>query len=393
MNKAITVLVALLLVGPTLPLLAVGLLANPAANPACVTGAGLTVGQIPGSLAVTSGDGHTVTLDGAQLTNAATIITTGGRVPGVNRDAITVALMAGLTESGLRNLSNATAYPQTAGMPNDGDGADHDSLGLFQMRHASGWGTVENLMDPQFQVRAFLGGPTGPNYPSPRGLLDIPAWEDMGQGQAAQAVENSAYPNRYANWQQAAETILMALTQPGGTSNTTSTISDGSAVPESSGVVFPLPASTWTETSRFGWRIHPITHVTTFHAGTDYAAPDGTPILAAADGVVTYAGPKGGYGNAITIQHTIGGQTFTSLYGHMWDGHLYVTAGQRVVIGQHIGDVGSNGNSTGPHLHFEIHDSSGQAIDSNQWLAGHDAASVDTPAVSAAGCYLPGGQA
>lgn len=385
-----TGLLALLLAGPALPLLAVGLLANPAAKATCVMGAGLTVGDVPDTLTVTGGAGP-VTLGRAQVGNAATIITAGARVPGANRDAIIVALMAALTESGLLNLANTAAYPQTATMPNDGDGADHDSVGLFQMRHASGWGGVADLMDPQFQVRAFMGGPTGPNYPSPRGLLDIPGWQAMDKGQAAQAVENSAYPDRYAAWQRAAETILATLTQPA--SAGTGASDGGLAVAETSRVVFPLPAGTWTQTSPFGWRVHPIAGVEAFHAGTDYAAPNGTPILAVADGTVTYAGPQPGYGNAITIRHTVGGQTFTSLYGHMWDGHLYVQAGQTVVAGQHIADVGSNGDSTGPHLHVEVHDPSGAPIDPAVWLAGHGAASLDAPAANTSGCYLRGGDA
>jgi murein DD-endopeptidase len=55
------------------------------------------------------------------------------------------------------------------------------------MRPQSGWGTVEELMDPDYQAAAFFGGPDGPNHGSPRGLLDIPGWEEMGKGEAAQA--------------------------------------------------------------------------------------------------------------------------------------------------------------------------------------------------------------
>src|SRR5699024_11769818 len=112
----------------------------------------------------------------------------------ITRDGLVIALMAALTESTLRQLANTSAYPESANYPNDGDGSDHDSLGLFQMRPQSGWGTVAELMDPTYQARAFFGGPDGPNYPSPRGLLDIPGWEQLDKGEAAQAVEVSAYP-------------------------------------------------------------------------------------------------------------------------------------------------------------------------------------------------------
>ena len=108
--------------------------------------------------------------------------------------------MAALTESTLRMLANTSAYPESANYPNDGNGGDHDSLGLFQMRPQSGWGTVAELMDPIYQAQAFFGGPTGPNHPSPRGLLDIPGWEQMDPAEAAQAVEVSAYPDRYRDY-------------------------------------------------------------------------------------------------------------------------------------------------------------------------------------------------
>lgn len=104
--------------------------------------------------------------------------------------------------------------PSADPYPNDGDASDHDSLGLFQMRPQAGWGTVPDLMDPVYQARAFFGGPTGPNHPSPRGLLDIPGWQTLSKGEAAQAVEVSAYPDRYANYEPVAEQILTTLTTP-----------------------------------------------------------------------------------------------------------------------------------------------------------------------------------
>ncbi len=130
--------------------------------------------------------------------------------------------------------------------------------------------------------------------------------------------------------------------------------------------------------SPFGPRVHPITAEQSFHTGTDFAAPDGTPILAAADGVVTVAGPVGGYGNLIVIEHRIDGQIVATGYGHMWDNGIHVHVGDRVTAGQHIADVGSNGMSTGPHLHFEVRPggTNGTAIDSAKWLNDHHAANL-----------------
>ena len=115
-----------------------------------------------------------------------------------------------------------------------------------------------------------------------------------------------------------------------------------------SGTVFPLSVAA-PITSLFGWRVHPITGDRRFHAGTDLGAPTGTPILAAARGQVESANWLGGYGLAVTINH---GSAQQSLYGHMSE--IFVQPGQWVEPGTVIGRVGSTGNSTGPHLHFEI---------------------------------------
>ncbi|HMR12116.1 MAG TPA: M23 family metallopeptidase [Arachnia sp.] len=362
-------------------MLSVGVLMNPAATATCVVDGAVTVGDVPDELEVTTANGETFTLNQTQLTHAATIIETGSAIDGVTRDGLVIALMAALTESTLRMLSNTSVYPESANYPNDGDGSDNDSLGLFQMRPQSGWGTVAELMDPTYQAQAFFGGPTGPNHPSPRGLLDIPGWEQMNKGEAAQAVEVSAYPDRYRNYEPVAETILTTTTSA-------SVTGDGGIVPvaqpagpESSRVVFPVPEGTWVLTSEYGPRVHPITGEDSFHTGTDFAAPDGTPILAAADGTVTVAEFSGGYGGLIVIEHTIDGQTIATAYGHMWEHGIHIQAGDIVTAGQHIGDIGSSGNSTGPHLHFEVRlgGTDGDHTDPAAWLNSHDAADLPEP--------------
>ncbi len=125
-----------------------------------------------------------------------------------------------------------------------------------------------------------------------------------------------------------------------------------------SGVVFPLSVAA-PITSLFGWRVHPITGDRRFHAGTDIGAPTGTPILAAAKGQVETASWIGGYGLAVIINHSSAQQT---LYGHMSE--ILVQPGQWVEPGTVIGRVGSTGNSTGPHLHFEI-----RHLTQNGWVA------------------------
>lgn len=101
--------------------------------------------------------------------------------------------------------------------------------------------------------------------------------------------------------------------------------------------------------SPFGMRFHPILLIWRMHTGIDFGAAYGAAIHAAGTGVVVTAGPMGGYGNAVLIDH---GGGLATLYGHT--SRIVVSAGQHVTAGQVIGYVGSTGESTGPHLHFEV---------------------------------------
>jgi murein DD-endopeptidase MepM/ murein hydrolase activator NlpD len=106
---------------------------------------------------------------------------------------------------------------------------------------------------------------------------------------------------------------------------------------------------TGTITSPFGWRSNPFGGAPEFHQGLDIAAPTGTTVTAAAGGTVIMAQWYGGYGNYILIDH---GGGYSTGYGHL--SAIYVSVGQKVARGQAIGAVGSTGESTGPHLHFEV---------------------------------------
>ena len=114
-------------------------------------------------------------------------------------------------------------------------------------------------------------------------------------------------------------------------------------------LIWPTPSCT-TNSSAYGWRIHPIYGTRKFHAGEDIPASYGAEILAAASGTVITAGWVSGYGNYTVIDH--GGGMMTA-YGHQ--STIAVSVGQTVTQGQVIGYVGSTGNSTGPHLHFEVY--------------------------------------
>ena len=103
--------------------------------------------------------------------------------------------------------------------------------------------------------------------------------------------------------------------------------------------------------SAFGMRKHPIDGYNKMHKGTDFAAPMGTPIMASGDGVITRAKWCGGGGNCIQIKHN---STYQTVYAHMKNFARGIKVGLRVKQGQIIGYVGSTGNSTGPHLHYEV---------------------------------------
>ena len=138
-------------------------------------------------------------------------------------------------------------------------------------------------------------------------------------------------------------TYVPPTTRPSGTDTTPST-----QAPSSSGWVSPL--SSYTLTSPFGMRIHPIKKVWKMHQGVDMSAPQGTPIYAAKSGKVTKTSYQaGGAGYYVSINH---GDGFSSVYMHMT--HYIVSPGDYVSAGQVIGYVGSTGGSTGPHLHFGI---------------------------------------
>lgn len=116
-------------------------------------------------------------------------------------------------------------------------------------------------------------------------------------------------------------------------------------------------------TSTFGHRENPFSGsgVET-HKGLDISGPMGAPVKAMAKGEVTFAGPRGGFGNCIMLKH---GNGFETLYGHL--SKILVRPGQQIEIGQQIGNIGSTGRSTGPHLHYEVH-RNGEKINPQSFL-------------------------
>ena len=153
---------------------------------------------------------------------------------------------------------------------------------------------------------------------------------------ARKAAEEAA--RQQAQQQQQQQSQPTQPTQP-----TTPTYTTGSG-----SMIWPCP-SCHTITSEFGWRIHPINGTSKYHSGVDIGASYGATVIAADSGTVITAGWVSGYGNCIVISH---GNGVSTLYGHL--SSIAVSSGQSVSQGQTIGYVGSTGNSTGPHLHWEV---------------------------------------
>ncbi|WP_258365979.1 MULTISPECIES: LysM peptidoglycan-binding domain-containing protein [unclassified Curtobacterium] len=133
-------------------------------------------------------------LSSEQRANAATIVRV-GRSLGVPDRGLVIALATAMQESSLRNLAHG----------------DRDSVGLFQQRPSQGWGTPAQLQDTVYASELFFGGSRNPNPGVTRGLLDVPGWSSMSVTEAAQAVQLSAYPKAYAQWEQSAAAWLRSL--------------------------------------------------------------------------------------------------------------------------------------------------------------------------------------
>jgi murein DD-endopeptidase MepM/ murein hydrolase activator NlpD len=146
----------------------------------------------------------------------------------------------------------------------------------------------------------------------------------------------------------------------------------GDATPVGATVRWPFGGATRISDG-FGPRSAPCGGCSTFHDGLDMNPGAGTPIGAVADGVVSSvtAFDGGGLGVHVMIDHVVDGQKVTSTYGHMLAGSAAVSEGQSVIAGQLLGAVGSTGQSTGAHLHLEIHLDGVTAVDPYGWLTQH----------------------
>jgi hypothetical protein len=240
---------ALLLCG--LPVLTI-LAQAPQANACTSTATNNTPGTIN-----TRGPGPVAAWNSTQTTNAAIIIAVGKNLPIPPRGWV-IAVATAMTESRLTNSAVAT---------------DHDSVGLFQQRPSQGWGTVAQLTDPAYASRKFY-----------EKLLTIPQWESLPVGKAAQAVQRSAFPDRYTKFEADAEQMVVAVTG-------VAAITDLPGASLVNCATKPtIAASGWTQpvkaniTSGFRTADRPN------HQGVDLGAPRNTVIRAASAGRIVWAG-------------------------------------------------------------------------------------------------------
>jgi murein DD-endopeptidase MepM/ murein hydrolase activator NlpD len=276
----------------------------------------------------------------AQIRNAAIIIKTGADL-GMPPRAWVIAIATAMQESRLSNLGNL------------GSRNDHDSLGLFQQRPSAGWGTPAQVTDPVYASTKFYTK-----------LKTVRNWENLSLTEAAQRVQVSAFPDAYAKHEAVATQIVNMLAHGAARAvgNLTKMVCLSAAGGQIAASGWTIPVKGATIGSGFRTPDRPT------HEGVDLIVPRYTPIHAAASGIVSvvkcnvdHRGThtcdidgwpgKGGCGWMVEIEHA--GNVMTR-YCHMVQ-HPGVRVGQKVVAGQQIGLVGTSGNSSGPHLHFEVH--------------------------------------
>ncbi|MFI7283595.1 M23 family metallopeptidase [Micromonospora chersina] len=283
-----------------------------------------------------------------QLRNAAVIIKVGQDMKVPARGWV-IALSTAMQESALRNLANSTV-PASLALPHEGVGADHDSLGLFQQR--PGWGSVEQRMTPSYTARKFY-----------EKMVRVRDWQHRPLTVVAQRVQVSAFPDAYAKHEDLAGRIVDALA--GGAARTVEIA--GKAVCDAAAGA-RIAASGWTAPLPGGVVSGFRTTERPSHNGVDLAADKRTEIHAASAGRVLVARcdpdhsgkrdcdrdgwpGKGGCGWFVDILHAGG---YITRYCHMIE-RPRVVPGQSVEAGEVIGLSGTSGNSSGPHLHFEVH--------------------------------------
>ncbi|WP_299039851.1 M23 family metallopeptidase [uncultured Pseudokineococcus sp.] len=300
---------------------------------------------------------------GEQLVNAAHIMNAGAQAGLSVRDQ-TIGVMTAMGESSLRNIDYGDW--ETRGVRN-ADGSRTTSLGLFQQQGNGAWGSYADRMDPSRSATSFF-----------RVLAEVEGREQMAPTRVANRVQRNDDPEHYTRWWDPAVAVVDALTTSGALASsgaavlpaadvtTPATAPEVPAAPASTSralceadaaSIVPVAAGGWTRpaegrlSSSYGMRFHPTKHVWRLHGGIDLAPGCAEPVRAAASGVVARSGPAASYGTLIVLDHGGGVSTY---YAHAYSRDLLVGVGEQVAAGQQIARVGSAGDSSGCHLHFEV---------------------------------------
>ncbi len=312
-----------------------------------IGGGGAAAGATcPGVVAVPKLPKITGGFDGwnaSQVSNAARIVAVGRDLKLPSR-AWVIAVATSIQESTLNNLGHL------------GDENDHDSLGLFQQRPSAGWGTPAQVRIPEYAAKKFYNK-----------LVDVKGWLGMTLTKAAQKVQRSAFPGAYAKWEKSAEKLVAHVTGlpglaqlgagPPGAECGNHAAAEANPTASAGGWVNPVNAKVG---GPFGeWRGDHM------HAGVDLIASRHTPIYSAAAGTVIRVKCNSSNGNCdrdgspsvrgcgwyAEVRHA---GNMVTRYCHMVS-RPRVEVGDRVAVGDLIGNVGSSGGSSGPHLHYEVH--------------------------------------
>lgn len=296
----------------------------------------------------------------ARVRNLTTLVARGKRM-GVPPRGIQIGIATALTESQGLNLASR-AVPASLNYPHDDVAAgDFDSIGIMQQRVSMGWfDTIANGMKVDGQVTTFFDR-----------LLKVNGWQVMSFSGAAQAVQRSAFPDRYG--QREAEAVAyyeqLAGTPAATGGPATGVVDECGVIVDSAGAVVsgewahPLKPAAYVLTSPFGWRV--LRGIPNLHKGQDLAVPVGTDLHAVCSGVVDYAPVMDPYGGGKQVDINCGGGIVAKL---MHNSVVLVTVGQKVKAGDVIAKTGNTGNSTGPHSHVQINEN-GQPVEPMAFFA------------------------
>lgn len=299
-----------------------------------------------GGVAAPAGTQATAQWSAEQRANAATI-TAVGKGRGLPARAAQIAVATAIQESTLRNIEYG----------------DRDSVGLFQQRTSQGWGSVAQIMDPVYSAGKFYDG-----------LAKINGWQSMPLTQAAQAVQRSGFPDAYAKWETAAKDLVEAVWhdaelpagKDAGAGSPGECVDPDSGEDTSAGGGWVAPVA--NSAVGAGYRVAGSSWSSGYHTGVDFPVSTGTTVRAVGPGTVVTAGWSSSYGYQVVIKHK---DRVYSQYAHL--SSLGVTPGQKVGAGKKVGQSGNTGNSSGPHLHFEIRTGPeyGTDIDPLKYLRSH----------------------